>query len=213
MIPNKIRELLSSRLDVVFDTAPTALIIYVDPKRQWQLKDLEIAYANQVAKDLLPIESSGDWSALSDSAINTLQGVRLTAKNAQEHGGRGFLGPFQYSTLNSNGESIHIEFQGMILGDTSSGRISLVSAKDVTDRIFRERINAGKYGVSDVSIHRLSDRERSIAFLVVEGLSTKEIANELCISERTVENHRQRIRTKLNLTNRKISISECLANF
>lgn len=46
---------------------------------------------------------------------------------------------------------------------------------------------------------RLSARERQVLQWVARGLSSKEIANELGISEKTVANHRMHIRDKLDL--------------
>jgi two-component system response regulator FixJ len=43
---------------------------------------------------------------------------------------------------------------------------------------------------------RLSEREREVARLVVEGLATKQIADRLSISPRTVEGHRAHIMSK-----------------
>jgi len=48
----------------------------------------------------------------------------------------------------------------------------------------------------------LTSREREVAALVGEGLSNKEVAAKLVISQRTAESHVERIVTKLGLTNR-----------
>ncbi|MFE3227059.1 LuxR C-terminal-related transcriptional regulator [Nocardia sp. NPDC059228] len=48
----------------------------------------------------------------------------------------------------------------------------------------------------------LSPREREVAQLVAAGLSNREIATALVLSERTAQNHVQHILTKLGLTNR-----------
>lgn len=48
----------------------------------------------------------------------------------------------------------------------------------------------------------LSRREREIAELVAEGLTSRDIAERLYLSERTVQNHVQHILTKLDLANR-----------
>jgi DNA-binding NarL/FixJ family response regulator len=45
---------------------------------------------------------------------------------------------------------------------------------------------------------RLTDRERQILRLVVEGYSNKKIAEKLCVSAKTVENHRAHIMAKLD---------------
>ena len=48
----------------------------------------------------------------------------------------------------------------------------------------------------------LSTRELAVTALVAEGLSDKEIAARLAISERTAESHVQRIREKLGFQSR-----------
>jgi DNA-binding CsgD family transcriptional regulator/sugar lactone lactonase YvrE len=49
---------------------------------------------------------------------------------------------------------------------------------------------------------RLSRREREVAALVAEGLTNREIANRLFISERTVDGHLEHIREKLEVNTR-----------
>jgi len=49
---------------------------------------------------------------------------------------------------------------------------------------------------------QLSGREREIAQLAAQGLSNREIADKLVLSRRTVENHLQRVYTKLAVTSR-----------
>ncbi len=55
----------------------------------------------------------------------------------------------------------------------------------------------------------LSQREKQIAVLMIQGLDTKEIAIELEISEGTVKNHRKRIYAKLHV----VSLSELFQLF
>lgn len=46
---------------------------------------------------------------------------------------------------------------------------------------------------------KLSAREREVLELLVEGKSNREVAERLCVSEKTVESHRSRIRAKLEV--------------
>lgn len=46
---------------------------------------------------------------------------------------------------------------------------------------------------------KLTPREREILYLVAEGLTSEEIGEELCISYRTVEKHRENMKEKLGL--------------
>ena len=48
----------------------------------------------------------------------------------------------------------------------------------------------------------LSDREREVATLAVQGITSKDIADRLYLSVRTVNNHLQRVYTKLGVTSR-----------
>ena len=48
----------------------------------------------------------------------------------------------------------------------------------------------------------LTRREREIAELVAQGLTNRDIAAQLYLSERTAQNHVQHILTKLGVTNR-----------
>jgi DNA-binding NarL/FixJ family response regulator len=48
----------------------------------------------------------------------------------------------------------------------------------------------------------LSGREREVAALVAQGMSNRDIAAELVLSERTAANHVQHILTKLGFANR-----------
>jgi DNA-binding NarL/FixJ family response regulator len=60
-------------------------------------------------------------------------------------------------------------------------------------------------------IPKLSRREGEILYYVARAKSNKEIANELCISEKTVKNHLNSIYTKLKIHNRLQLINHILA--
>ena len=53
--------------------------------------------------------------------------------------------------------------------------------------------------ITDVHYASLTAREQEILRLLAEGMSAKEIAEKLCISPKTVENHRSNIMNKLDL--------------
>lgn len=54
--------------------------------------------------------------------------------------------------------------------------------------------------IADVPPSKLSKRELEIIRRIAAGLSNKEVAAELGISTRTVESHRNRLKTKLDVT-------------
>ena len=61
------------------------------------------------------------------------------------------------------------------------------------------------------SINRLTSREREVLDHVVEGLSSREIAEELGVSTKTVEAHRARINDKMRADNVSHLIRMCFA--
>lgn len=65
-----------------------------------------------------------------------------------------------------------------------------------------ERLAEGskpKAKISDPAYDILTPREQEILRLIAEGQSIKQMADRLCISPKTVENHRTNIMVKLNL--------------
>lgn len=58
---------------------------------------------------------------------------------------------------------------------------------------------ANNYGQEESMLDKLSNRERQTLALVAQGLTSKEIANQLGLSTRTVETYRQATMSKLNL--------------
>lgn len=55
---------------------------------------------------------------------------------------------------------------------------------------------------TDNNYRSLTQREQQVMRLLAEGVSNKEIADKLCISPKTAENHRSNIMQKLGLHNR-----------
>jgi DNA-binding NarL/FixJ family response regulator len=62
-----------------------------------------------------------------------------------------------------------------------------------------QRFAAGSPQMSANPIDRLSNRELQILHMIGKGMSTRETADALHLSIKTIESHRQRIKRKLNL--------------
>jgi two-component system, NarL family, nitrate/nitrite response regulator NarL len=105
---------------------------------------------------------------------------------------------------------VHAGVQGYILKDTSPDElvraIETVNAGETffSPEVARIALNQyvadhGQPGLAPIS--RLTGREREVLALIAEGLSNKEVANNLGIGVRTIETHRERIMRKLNIHN------------
>jgi DNA-binding NarL/FixJ family response regulator len=75
-----------------------------------------------------------------------------------------------------------------------------IYVSDAVGNSMIQKFTSGGAHVSANPIDRLSNREIQILHLIGKGLSTRESAEALDLSIKTVESHRQRIKKKLNLT-------------
>jgi DNA-binding NarL/FixJ family response regulator len=62
-----------------------------------------------------------------------------------------------------------------------------------------QKISSGKQASAAVPIDRLTDRELQVLRCIGRGMSNHEIADELIISTKTVESHREHLKSKLGL--------------
>jgi len=72
---------------------------------------------------------------------------------------------------------------------------------EISEKVLEGYLEGRKRLKSQTSWETLTSREREILKLIAEGYKNKEIAQELCISVKTVEKHRSNLMEKLNLHN------------
>lgn len=72
----------------------------------------------------------------------------------------------------------------------------------VAGALVQEYLQEGRSGARKRVYDGLTSRQRQVLTLIAEGLSNQEIAQELDISVRTVERHRENIMKRLNLHSR-----------
>lgn len=63
------------------------------------------------------------------------------------------------------------------------------------------KMAGGGAGLSDSPLERLSDRELEVFQMIGQGLRTRQIAEKLCLSVKTIESYREHIKEKLSLEN------------
>jgi DNA-binding NarL/FixJ family response regulator len=83
----------------------------------------------------------------------------------------------------------------------SAFRLVLAGEKFIPSDLYPNAIGSGKQD-SDNPLQRLTEREREVLAKVLEGLTNKEIARDLNISEITVKLHARSIYRKLGARNR-----------
>ncbi|MGD9031348.1 MAG: response regulator transcription factor [Desulfobacteraceae bacterium] len=106
-------------------------------------------------------------------------------------------------------EAFHSGADGYCLKDAS--RLELIVAVEsvlsgkryispgISDRVLEGYLEETKTLKSSTSWDKLTQREKEVLKLVGEGYKNKEIADYLCISEKTVEKHRSNIMRKVGL--------------
>jgi DNA-binding NarL/FixJ family response regulator len=72
---------------------------------------------------------------------------------------------------------------------------------EISEKVVEGYLEGKKALKSKTSWETLTQREREILKLIAEGYKNKEIADDLCISVKTVEKHRANLMEKLNLHN------------
>ena len=85
-----------------------------------------------------------------------------------------------------------------VLGAVMEGRIYL--SREITDIVVKDYVKLAQSTESELTAFSvLSAREREVLQLLAEGKTTKEIADKLHVSGKTIETHRKQIMQKLNL--------------
>jgi len=101
--------------------------------------------------------------------------------------------------LHTTRENRHINYYNSVLGICH-----FVYAEDAVELIKRgvEKILAGVNGlIPDNYSGILTNRECEVLRLIALGKTSKEIAEQLCISKNTVDTHRNKMLQKLNIAN------------
>lgn len=71
----------------------------------------------------------------------------------------------------------------------------------VADQLLHQIVNGPNNATFSSPIDRLTDRELEVVQLIGRGLSSREIAESLNLSVKTIESHRAHVKEKLNLRN------------
>jgi len=118
-------------------------------------------------------------------------------------------------TVHKTEEYLHTTLQvgadGYVLKDATHAELVLAIknvmegksylSPGVSQKVIEGYIEGKESVTSDSPWNRLSPREREVLKLIAEGYKNREIAEDLCISLKTVEKHRANLMKKLDLHN------------
>jgi DNA-binding NarL/FixJ family response regulator len=205
--------------------AGTVRVMVVDDHPMWRdavARDLTeaglqvVATAADGAEALRRLPAARPDVVVLDLQMPQLGGVEVTRRIAAEHPGTRVL------VLSASGEQADV-LEAVKAGATgylvkSASREELLAAVRRTGRgegvftpglaglvlgEFRRMATAAPAGPQDDGMTpRLTERETEILRLVAKGLGSRQIAERLVISHRTVQNHVQNILNKLQMHNR-----------
>ena len=172
-------------------------------------EDLCVCAEADTARDArVAIKERNPDVMIADIGLNQGDGIELV-RDVRAH-----YSKLPILVLSNHDETVYAErllsvgANGYIMKHASSDEI-LVSLRRVLDgeiyvshdvgcNMIKKTTARGTY-VSSNPIDRLSNRELQILHLIGKGMTTRESANSLTLSIKTVESHRQRIKSKLNL--------------
>ncbi|TWF80734.1 LuxR family two component transcriptional regulator [Pseudonocardia hierapolitana] len=176
------------------------------------LDDVEVAGEAADGRDALDTLDALDRAGtlprvvLMDLQMPRMDGVAATAEIARR------FPSVRVVILTSFGENerVHAALQhgasGYLLKDAGAAEVAAALYAAARDEVFLDAAVARRVA-QDIrgprrGLGALTAREREILTLVAAGLSNKEIATELVISERTARTHVSNVLGKLNLTSR-----------
>ena len=149
---------------------------------------------------------------LLDIAMPNMDGVQVAGKIKKSLPQIKIIVLTSYSDDQFLYEFLKLGVSGFVLKDTASQELIYSIRKSHEGMVFfdpsvskkvMEKFTQVSGGKSDfVNYGKLSDREKEVLRLVAEGCATKEVAEKLYISPKTVENHRANIMKKLNIRDR-----------
>ena len=86
----------------------------------------------------------------------------------------------------------------MAIRQVLDGRLYL--SEKMKEKVLRSLLGDNGSGAGTSPIDRLTDRELDVFSLLGQGRGTRQIAEQLCLSIKTIETYRSRIKEKLNIS-------------
>jgi DNA-binding NarL/FixJ family response regulator len=148
---------------------------------------------------------------LMDISLPDLSGIEATHSIRQEHPGVRVAILSMHAKIDYITEAFRAGATGYVVKESASERLvaclnALSRGEYFIDASLSHKVveslmrfDSKQAQVSDPGYGSLTPREQQVLRMLAEGLAAKDIADRLCISPKTVENHRTNIMNKLDL--------------
>ena len=181
-----------------------------------------LIFAKNLKEAFLHIEQQHISLALVDLGLPDGNGIELIEKLRAQDSSALILVISAWSTQESLFSAIKAGATGYVLKERDDAEVRLAIrsilrggapidpfiAQEILKQISASVITAAKDGKSlDSDVALLTNRETEILDLVAQGMSNKEIAEQLFVSKYTVESHIKHIYRKLSVTKRTKAVS------
>ncbi len=171
--------------------------------------DMEVCgEAEDVGQALKVIRETSPDLAIVDVSLKTGNGIDLVARlREQESPVRALVCSMYEESLYAD-RALRAGAMGYINKDASTETIVAAMRRIMTGKVYLSpdmsermlhRMVLGKNGVQESPLEALSDRELEAFQLMGHGMTTTEIAHSMCLSPKTVETYRARIKDKLGV--------------
>lgn len=172
-------------------------------------KDLIVCGSEESAgKACLAIESLTPDLVTVDISLKDSDGITLVRDITQRHNGLPILVLSMYSESLYAERALLAGARGYLPKQEAIGVVvhaireilagKIYASDKVRDKVFTRLMSPGE-AKKESPIDRLTNRELEVFRLIGEGLSSKEIAQRIHLSIKTVGTHRENIKEKLNL--------------
>jgi DNA-binding NarL/FixJ family response regulator len=158
-----------------------------------------VGEAGHATEALAVVAESRPHLVLLDVGMKDVNGIELAGRLLERHPDLLVLMLSMYDNPATVNRAMQAGARGYVLKDAPSGDILQAIDTLVAGGTFLSQDISGRLLRSQTPRPLLSARESAILSHLSKGHSSKQMAQELGVSARTVETHRQNIRRKLNL--------------
>ncbi|WP_422359815.1 response regulator [Reichenbachiella sp.] len=136
-----------------------------------------------------------------DINMPVMDGITCARKLKKEYPDIKIIVLTMYAQKSFVDEIVKIGIDGCLLKNNTGKELTTAIFRVMNGSQYYDRLKNFNSAEEEVKQYKLSSRELDVIKLVAEGLTSQEIADQLFISELTVQTHRRNMMRKLDLKN------------